>query len=136
MAFSFVVAALFMAVPVIIQYRGELSLEFCLVSFSSIVFVLMFSLLFATIAQKRKAQVILDYTEYETKKVIENPKYFATKAQRLKYRVEYFGKIEKSLHDNNKSRVKYIQISMIFFYISLGLCALWFAIAVCILIFT
>lgn len=135
MAFSFIVAALFMAAPVITQYRGKLSLEFCLLSFSTIVLVLILSLLFATIAQRRKAQVMVDYVENETKKIIDNSKSFATEAQRLKYRTEYYAKIEKSLHDNNKCRVKYVQKSMLFFYISLGLCAFWFAVAVFMLIF-
>ena len=135
MAFSFIVAALFMAAPVIIQYRGKLSLEFCLLSFSTIVVVLLISLLFATIAQKRKAQVMVDYVENETKEILDNPKYFATEAQRLKYRTDYYAKIEKSLHDNNKSRIKYLQKSMLFFYISLGLCAFWFAVSVLMLIF-
>ena len=135
MAFSFIVAALFMAAPVIIQYRGKLSLEFCLLSFSTIVVVLLISLLFATIAQKRKAQVMVDYVENETKEILDNPKYFATEAQRLKYRTDYYAKIEKSLHDNNKSRIKHLQKSMLFFYVSLGLCAFWFVVAVLMLIF-
>ena len=135
MAFSFIAAALFMAAPVITQYRGKLSLEFCLLSFSTIAIVLLLSLLFATISQKRKAQVMVDYVEKETKEIIDNPKYFTTEAQRLKYRTDYYAKIEKSLHDNNKSRIKYLQKSMLFFYISLGLCAFWFAVAVLMLIF-
>lgn len=136
MAFSFIIAALFMAIPIIVQYRGKLSLEFCMVAFSTIVVALMLCLLFATIAQKRKAQVMMDYVENQTKEIVGNPKYFATNTQRLKYSTDFYAQMEKSLHNNNRNRVKCVRISMVFFYISLGLCAFWFATAVCLLIFS
>ena len=135
-AFSVISAALVMAAPVMVDNRGRLPLEFFLVAFSTIILSLMLSLLFATIAQKRKPQMMVNYVEKETKDVIDNPQFFATEAQRLKYRVDYYGKIEKSLHNNNKSRVKNIKTAMILFYISLGLCAMWCITAMCILIFT
>ncbi len=136
MAFSFIVAALCMAAPVVIQYKGKLSLVFCIVAFSSIAITLMLSLLFATVAQNRKAQLMPDYVENETKTIINNTELFSTEAQRMKYLTEYYGKIERSLHDNNKIRVRNVKKSMQFFYTSLGLCVFWFFVAVCIYIFS
>lgn len=53
-AFSFTSAAVFMVTPVIIQYRGVLSLEFFLVAISSVIFFLMISLVTASAAQFRQ----------------------------------------------------------------------------------
>lgn len=53
-AFSFLIAAIFMIAPIVIEYRGSLSLIFFLVSLSSIVVALLLSLVFAMLAQSRK----------------------------------------------------------------------------------
>ena len=51
--FSFMTAAIFMAVPICIEHRGNLSLEFFLVSVSVIVVFLIASLTLASLAQWR-----------------------------------------------------------------------------------
>ncbi len=56
-AFSFVVAAITMCVPVILQYRGVLSLWYLLIVFSSIYIVLLSSLLCATLVQKLMKEI-------------------------------------------------------------------------------
>lgn len=66
-AFSVISAALVMVAPVMVDNRGRLPLEFFLVAFSTIILSLMLSLLFATIAQKRKPQMMVNYVEKETK---------------------------------------------------------------------
>ena len=53
-AFSFVTAAMFMVAPIVIEYSRKLSLTFFLIVFSSITIALLFSLLFATLAQNRE----------------------------------------------------------------------------------
>ena len=54
-AFSFSTAALFMIAPIVIEYRGSLSVVFFLVAFSSITASLLLCLAFASFAQKRYA---------------------------------------------------------------------------------
>ena len=53
-AFSIMVAAIFMLMPVVIEHRGKLSLESLFVGCAVVVALLLLSLLFACFAQNRK----------------------------------------------------------------------------------
>jgi len=42
-----------------------------------------------------------------------------------------YADMQRSLTQNNRNRVKWVQYSMSAFYIALGLSVLWFAVAMC-----
>lgn len=130
-AFSFVIAALFMAVPVILEYRGCLSLEFLFVAFSSIVGTLLFSLFAATMAQNRKKRKDFPPVSTIEKRIIGSYKEFDSSAKRDKYLVGEYKDVQESLSKINDKRMLWIRISTYSFYIALGLCALCFFVAIC-----
>ena len=130
-AFSFVIIALFTIAPVIVQNRGVLSFIFLLIALSSVAIVLILCLVFATIAQHRKKQATLPTAEEHTQFIENNKNSFVTQAQRRKYMAKIYEELEKSLHSNNGKRIKYVRLSMLFFYISIALCFIWFFIAIC-----
>lgn len=129
--FSFVTAAMFMVAPIVIEYSRKLSLTFFLIVFSSITIALLFSLLFATLAQNRKIsknfEDVSDFVEY----VENNENDFETEKQRLKHIIDTYGDVQKDKAIINNKRVKFIRISMWMFYAALGLCAFWFIVAIC-----
>ena len=134
-AFSFVSAALFMVAAIIIDNRGRISLEFLLVAFSSISAVLLSSLFCATQAQKRYKRTSFPNAR-QLQRLIENQHgNFCSDAQRHKYVVKTYSEIHESLCNVNESRVKWIKVSMISFYVALGLCVCWFVAAIVVLIF-
>lgn len=130
-AFSFMTAALFMALPIIIQYRGILSLVFILVAISSIVFFLLLSLLFASLAQRRVKKQALEDIEATEKFVEDNWETTLEKSQQLKQWVGVMSKVQKSLTENNDKRVTLIQWSMRNLWISIFLIVLWYFVAIC-----
>lgn len=130
-AFSFVTAAIFMVAPIVIEYSRKLSLTFFLIAFSSITIALLFSLLFATLAQNREISKNFEDVSTFIKYVENNENDFETKKQRLKYIIDTYGDVQKDKAIINDKRVKLIRISMWMFYVALGLCAFWFIIAIC-----
>lgn len=129
-AFSFMTAAIFMAVPIMIEHRGNLTLEFFLLSVSTIVACLLVSLVTASLAQRRvKKEALLDIEDIE-KFVSDNWEKSLTDAQQLKQWVQVMGKVQKSLSTINESRVKLIRASMASFLISIGLIIFWYVIAI------
>lgn len=129
--FSFVMAALFMITPLIIQNRGNLSMTFIFISLSTISSSLLFSLLFATIAQRRckrqdfpKIAKIREYIE-------NNYQDFATPESRNKYIVQMYEKIYDSFSKANDKRMFWIRGSMVSFYVALMFCIFWFIVAIC-----
>ena len=80
--FSFMTAAIFMAVPICVEFRGILSLEFFLISISITVMFLIASLVLASIAQWRwKTKTIPDVTKIK-EEIINIPEW-------KKFTVEY-----------------------------------------------
>lgn len=130
-AFSFVTAAMFMVAPIVIEYSRKLSLTFFLIVFSSITIALLFSLLFATLAQNREISKNFEDVSTFIKYVENNENDFDTEKQRLKYIIDTYGDVQKDKAIINNKRVKLIRISMWMFYVALGLCAFWFIIAIC-----
>lgn len=130
-AFSFVTAAMFMVAPIVIEYSRKLSLTFFLIVFSSITIALLFSLLFATLAQNREiSKNFADVSDF-IKYVENNENDFEDENQRLKYIIDTYGDVQKDKAIINNKRVKFIRISMWMFYAALGLCAFWFIVAIC-----
>ena len=134
-AFSFVIAAVLMVVPVAVEHRGELTYNYLLIGFSIIVFLLAMSLFMATMAQNRKKRV--DYPKIETisKKIVDEYKSFATAAQRSKYYAETLQEIQNSYSDTNDKRITFLRISMWFFYAALIACLVFFIVSLLILCF-
>jgi len=130
-AFAFMSAAVFMLVPIILEYRGSLSLIFFFLSISSIVLFLLISLVTASAAQfRRKFDDFPDIEEIE-KHVEDNWKSVLDKSQQLKQYVKLLGTVQKSKAKGNDRRVLLIRISMWNFMASLGLVVFWFILAIC-----
>lgn len=125
-AFAFMTAALFAAAAIIYQNKGTLSFEFLLAIFSSITLCLLLSLVFASLAQRRrKSQAIPDIMTIETF-VDENWEQTLTEAQQAKQFVQLLGKVQKSVAENNDKRITLIRISMACFFGSIGMIVIWF----------
>lgn len=130
-AFAFVSAAIFMAFPIILEYRGNLSLDFFVLVISSIILFLLISLVTASGAQfRRKFDDFPDIEEIE-KHVEENWESVLEESQRLKQYVELLGTVQKSRAKGNDSRILLIRISMWSFMVSLGLVIFWYIVAIC-----
>lgn len=129
-AFAFTTAALFMVLPVLLQYRGTLSLNFFLLSSSSITLMLLCSLFGATMAQNRKKQALFPDSEEIIKYIEENERLFGSDIQRYKYYANTYSEVQKSLTGINGNRVKQIKASMWCFYGALLLCVFWFAVGI------
>lgn len=129
-SFSFASAALLMAAPVIVEYRGTLSLTFLFMAFSSILMSLLLSLLFATIALNTRKR--MDYPSIKSFKenVESNYLLFQTSAQRNKYLCDTYEQMQTSLERSNEARLAWIKKAYHSFYCALFLCVLWFAVAV------
>ena len=129
-AFSFVIAAVFMATPVMMEYRGHLTESFFFVAISSISFLLLVSLIFATMAQNRKKREVFPSIESIRDKIENDYKLFQTIAAREKYLVKMYEKIHPSLEKSNDRRVLWVRLSMGSFYVALALCIFWYIVAI------
>ena len=128
-AFAFSTAALFMIAPMAIENRGNMTLEYLLVVFSSITLFLMLSLLFASLAQSRgKLKSFADINTFE-QFVEENYEDYLSKAQQGKAIVDQIGEVQLSASERNDKMASRIKKSMIFFYIAMGLSAGWFIVS-------
>lgn len=119
--FSFMTAAIFMAVPICIEYRGTLSLEFFLVSISIIVAFLIASLILASLAQWRwKTETFPDVIQIKDS-VIDNPEWqkLTVEYNQISQWVDLIAKVQKEKAKLNGRRVWLIMASMICFYCSI-----------------
>ncbi|MEG1564671.1 MAG: hypothetical protein RR365_13235 [Bacteroides sp.] len=119
--FSFMTAAIFMAVPVCVQYRGSLSLEFFLISISIIVMFLIASLVLASIAQWRwKTETFPDVAKIK-ESVIDSPEWekFTIEYNQIDQWIGIIGKVQAEKAKLNDRRVALIMASMICFYCSI-----------------
>ena len=132
-AFSFITAALFMVLPVAVEFKGSLSYGFIIAAFSTITATLLASLIFATIAQRRLKVESFDNIESLMNHIQEKYTDFLTEAQRQKYFASVLGKIQKGYFDNTNWRWKMLAWSLRMFYIALFLCVCWFIIALILL---
>lgn len=128
--FSFMTAAIFMAVPICIEYRGALSLEFFLVSISIIVSFLIASLVLASLAQWRwKTETFPDVLQIKDN-VINNPEWqkLTVEYNQIDQWVDIIGKVQGKKAKLNDRRVHLIMASMICFYCSI------FSVVVCFMV--
>lgn len=130
-AFSFMTAGEFMAAPIIVSYRGELSLEFLLLVFSTITACLLFSLFAAVRAQKREA--VRDFPPInDTKNYAEgNSEKLNSEKQRNIYYTNLLAGVDDDKTLVNDKRLKWIERSTISFYACLALCVFWFVVSLC-----
>ena len=121
-AFSFVTAAVFMAIPICIEYRGPLSLCFFLVSVSVISGFLILSLLFASIAQWRwKTKSFPDVSEIKSG-ILNSQEWqkFCIEYHQIDQWINLVGEVQEEKAHLNDRRVKLIIASMLCFYASIG----------------
>lgn len=117
-AFSFVTVAVFMAIPICIEYRGLLNLMFFLVSVSIIVAFLIASLLLASIAQWRwKTRAFPDITDIKDN-VLNSVEWekLCIEYYQIDQWVNLIGTVQKEKARLNDKRVKLIITSMVCFY--------------------
>ena len=132
-AFSFSTAALFMIAPIVVEYRGNMSLRYLLIVFSSITACLLLSLLFACIAQNRRLNATFPDVNTFTTHIEKYYSDYISKAQQDKALSELIATVQKNKDEINDKRVNFIRWSMLFFYIALGLSVMWFSISLIIL---
>ena len=130
--FSFMTAALFMAVPICIEHKGLLSLKFFLVSISLISVFLLLSLILASLSQWRwKTHTFPDVKVIKDSVLNDNEwQKMLIEHHRIDQWIELVGKIQSEKAKLNDRRVKYIIASMISFYCAVTTIAVSFIIAI------
>lgn len=134
-AFSFMTAAVFMAVPICIEYRGLINLNFFLICVSVIIGFLLLSLVFASVAQWRwKTSTFPDIAEIK-KSVIDSPEWekLCVEYHQIDQWVNLVSDVQKEKTKLNDRRVILVMISMICFYMAILVVAVSFVIGVMIL---
>lgn len=131
-AFSFVSAAVFMAIPVCVEYRGALSLKFFLVSTSIVVAFLIASLVLASLAQWRYITETFPDVDKIKESVINSDEWqkLCIEYHQINQWIELVGKVQKEKARLNDKRVKFIMASMICFYASIAAIVICFLIAI------
>lgn len=125
-AFSVTTAALFMLLPVLIQYRPDnISLRFYFISVSVVVALLLLSLVFATLAQWREEKALLPDIETMMEDVksklaqlLDDETLWLSDSNKM------YGMIQKDLEQLNNKRCNMICASMICFFIAIFTCFL------------
>lgn len=129
-AFSFATATIFMALPVIVGYKGSLSYEFLLFAFSTITILLFVSLFLATFAQRRIKEKEYPSISSFIKYIEDNYTKFLKREQREKYLADTYADIQKSYEDSNKKRSNCLFASTMVFYASLVSAFVFFVIGI------
>lgn len=129
--FSFFTAAIFMALPVCIEYKGVLTFAFFYGWISLIIGAMLISLVCASVAQWRWQTK--GYSQIgEIEKAVLNDEQWEKYVHQYycdKQRINIMEKIDDDRTRLNNRRVSLIIASMIFFWISIGLIAICFFIA-------
>lgn len=129
-AFSFVVAALAMIAPVVIDNRGTLSLTYLLIVFSTIFIALAISLLFATMSLKLIDNDFFTPISEQKDYISKNYKDLSSEINRMDYIINYYDRLHISRRASIEERIKYLNMSRMSFIISLGLGAFWFVVSI------
>ena len=121
-AFSFMTAALFMALPIALEHRGQLPKQFFFVSVCAICFFLLVSLILASVATWRWKKVALGNITAIKNNVFDskNKKQYLNEENRIKAKI---GMLEESQVRNeklNNRRALLIHFSLIFFFVAIG----------------
>ena len=131
-AFSFMTAAVFMAVPICIDHKGALELKFFLVHITIITAFLLASLVLASIAQWRwKTKSFPDVKDIMSS-VRDNPEWekFLHEYNQIDQWVDLISEVQAEKAKLNDRRVKLIMASMICFYSSIACIVFSFILAV------
>ena len=131
-AFSFMTAALFMALPIAIEHRGKIPENYFFVASSSICFFLLVSLVFASIATWRWKKAALGNIT-AVKAAVLNPKYkyyYSIEKNRIIAKIDMLEAIQVRKETINNRRALLIHLSLIFFFLAIGSVVLYFFISV------
>lgn len=131
-AFSFMTAALFMAVPICIQYRDPLSLDFFLISASTITFFLIASLVLSSLAQWCwKTESFPDVITIKDEIINSNEwKKFCIEYHQIDQWIDLIGTVQAEKARINNRRANLIIASMICFYCAIGSIVIAFIIGI------
>ena len=128
-------AALFMLLPILISYRGNLNLVFFFFFVSLITASMISSLVFATIAQWRYKIRVLP-TERDVRsgllqKIKERRACTSEIIQMIiEDSIEQYGKAQEAREQSNNMRVKWIKCSMYSFFASIGCCLVFYLLSI------
>ncbi len=135
-AFSFVMVAVFMAMAILLEYRGELPLNFFFVSLFFIIVFLLASLVLASLAQWRYTRKVLLDIQDINERIInsDNWEKFTDRGHQLRFWIDTVGDEQSSKAKLNKRRMKLVTASMIFLYLAIGSVAISFIVGLIIII--
>ena len=121
-AFSFMTAALFMALPIALDHKGSLSELFFFISFSIILFFLLVSLVLASLATWRWKKIALGNVTEIKKSILETDEWepFMKEYHRISSKLDALEKVQVRKETINNRRASLIHSSMIAFYLSIG----------------
>lgn len=121
-AFSFVTAAVFMAFPIAMEYHGSISITYFFVAISIIVFFLLLSLVFASVATWRWKKVALGNITELKKTILEGSDWekYQKEYNCLAARIDVLEKEQVRKETLNDKRAMFIHISLITFFCSIG----------------
>lgn len=127
-AFSFMLAAIAIVAAILSNHSGAIPLGVSIASVSSVMCCLMVSLILATVSQSRKTQKLWADINQQREYIESNENIFEDVDVRTKHLLDMYEEHQKSLTENNRKRVELVVWSMRTFYVSIGLCLLWFVI--------
>lgn len=128
--FSFVIASLFLLLSIIVPNINNLSIGFIVLAFSSTSIMLFASLIMATFTQSRMKEIILSSSKEIIEIVAINSDALIDEGDRVNHLISNYSTMEEKLRINNSKRIKYLNASMILFYISIFMFIGWFIIGV------
>ena len=130
-AFSFITAAVFMATPICLEYRGSLPLCFFLVSLSTITGCILVSLILASVAQWRWKTESFPDIDVLKESIIGSAEWqkLTEEYNQLAQHIDLLAKVQREKSRLNDRRVKLIMGSMIFFWISIACVFISFVVA-------
>ena len=131
-AFSFMTAAIFMALPICVEYRGVLRLKFFFVSTSFVSAFLIASLITASLAQWRWKTESLPDVNVIKDSIVNSTEWESLCAEHIQLAqyVELIGKVQHIKAKINDRRVVLIMMSMICFYLSIVSIVISFVVAI------
>ena len=130
--FSFMTAAVFMATPICIEYRGVLSLKFFFVTVSLITVFIIASLVLASLAQWRwKTKAFPDIKTIKDAVINSNEwKKMCVEYYQIDQWLKLMATVQEEKARLNARRVKLIIASMICFYVTVAAVVACFVVAV------
>ncbi len=121
-AFSFMTAALFMALPIALEHRGQLPKLFFFLSVCAICFFLLVSLILASVATWRWKKVALGNITGIKENVFDskNKSQYLIEKNRINAKIEALEKSQVRNEELNNRRALLIHLSLIFFFVAIA----------------